>query len=87
MIIKGHSAFFCLKSGKTAGKGLLKDKQNDKVNLYVQKSAGKTGVQTRAGEAPSAGKGNEEDGLHEVAQAHEPYERCHAGAAATGAAV
>lgn len=62
MIINGHFAFFCLKSGKTTGKGLPKDKQNDKVNLYVQKFCRKTGVRTRAGEAPSAGKGNEEVG-------------------------
>lgn len=37
MIVNGHFAFFYLKSGKTTGKGLPKDKQNDKVNLYVQK--------------------------------------------------
>ena len=49
--------------------------------------AGKTGARTCAGEAPSAGKGNEEDGLYEVSQAHEPHERGHAGAAAAGAAV
>lgn len=37
MIVNGHFAFFYLKSGKTTGKGLPKDKQNDKVNLYMQK--------------------------------------------------
>ena len=34
MIINGHFAFFCLRGGR---KDLLKDKQSDKVNLYMQK--------------------------------------------------
>ena len=37
MIINGHFAFFCLKSGKTTEKCLSKVKQNDKVNPYAQK--------------------------------------------------
>ena len=37
MIINGHFTFFCLRGGKTTGKDLLKDKQSDKVNLYMQK--------------------------------------------------
>jgi hypothetical protein len=43
MIVNGHFAFFCLKSGKTAGKRLSKARQSDNINMYMQKNAGKTG--------------------------------------------
>ena len=67
-------------------KGLLKVRRDGKVGLYVP-ICRDTGGQPCAWEAPSAGKGNKEDGLSEISQAHEPHERRHAGAAAAGAAV
>lgn len=45
MIINGHFAFFCLRGGR---KDLLKDKQSDKVNLYMQKFCRKKPVLGRA---------------------------------------
>lgn len=61
MIINGHSAFFCLKNEETADMGLLKDKQNDKIKLYVQKCAEKS-APGHAGEARPQERGTKKMG-------------------------